>query len=397
MNLLSIPHNSRGKRVYHQTDTVNPRGRLQTGVLFWVTFVMAVAALVAVVPDRSSAANLDVIVESSFGGPYFAVNGNYGKRLDLRVYASKTRIHFRSINRQHRFIKNFDPQSNDPNEANLRLCRGYSSPHLVCPTKPFVGSQPPHVTLGFNRNEGGRISGFSDTSTRCSSQRSRVSFEIQTWASSLRRTILTGNLSDEVELLGKNSRANTCGGADSLQVLERATGHAGKGDDAFIEARGRGSRVFGDAGDDSPSATRGAIAFGNGGRDNVSIFNDSRGYGGTGNDFVSEAEGFQDANFGRTRLFGGPGNDRLNSGGGTDFLNGGSGNDLLEAGTGSRRRVVGGVPYSILTPKARDILVGGSGRDRSLAGRNSILRSVERPKWLPVWMHPIYGQVPDPR
>lgn len=397
MDLLHIPHKPAENRVYHRTYVVEPRKPRRFGIPFWLALIVALAAIAVVMPDRSSAADLDVGVSRGLGGANFVVDGNYGKHLDLRVYASKTKIHFRSINRQHKFIKDFDPNSNDPDEANLRLCQGYSSSHLVCPVRPFFGSgNAAAASVWFFRNEGGRVSGFSNTSNRCASERSGVSLQVYARPSSLKRQIFTGNLSDEVEILGRNTKANTCGGSDSLSVFDRATGHAGTGDDG-IGATGKGSRVYGDSGNDSLSATKGAIAFGNSGTDDVGVYGNSRGYGGSGNDFVSEAVGFESANYGMTRLYGGSGNDRLNSGGGSDYLNGGRGRDLLEADSRGRRKMVGRVPYTILIPGARDKLIGGQGRDRSLAGHNSILRSIESPKWLPVWVHPLYGQVPDPR
>lgn len=140
----------------------------------------------------------------------------------------------------------------------------------------------------------------------------------------------------------------------------------GTGDDIFIAHeqilpfRGK-SRIFGGDGDDQLTGSLGD--------DNI--------LGGKGNDIIFDPDG-------TNRLYGGSGDDRLELGDGSDggFIWGGSGNDLLISGAGSdhligasgRDTLIGGGGEDLLEGlRGNDTLNGGRGDDTLIGGRGSDL------------------------
>jgi Ca2+-binding RTX toxin-like protein len=85
--------------------------------------------------------------------------------------------------------------------------------------------------------------------------------------------------------------------------------------------------------------------------------------GGNGNDNIYGGAGNQTLNgdAGNDRIYGGSGNDRINGGEGNDSLYGQAGNDTIIGGAG------GGYDY----------LVGGSGRDEGIGGREDYSVGIE--------------------
>jgi hypothetical protein len=112
---------------------------------------------------------------------------------------------------------------------------------------------------------------------------------------------------------------------------------AGDGDDRVVGGLGN-DRLGGDAGADTLIAGAGADAVS----------------GGAGNDLLEGRDG-------NDRLSGDAGADRLSAGGGADVLTGGPGADLLDAGPGA----------DLIDARdgRRDVVIGGSGRDRARVDR----------------------------
>jgi Ca2+-binding RTX toxin-like protein len=108
-------------------------------------------------------------------------------------------------------------------------------------------------------------------------------------------------------------------------------------------------------------------------------------FGGSGNDRIRGGRGRDvlRGGLGADVISGGRGSDRLYGQPGNDILKGQSGNDRLVGG-GGRDRLFGGAGRDLLDGshdgRKADLLNGGRGRDRAIAGPRDKLRSIERVK-----------------
>jgi Ca2+-binding RTX toxin-like protein len=183
-------------------------------------------------------------------------------------------------------------------------------------------------------------------------------------------------------------------GPDSFVSMERASLAGGSGQNRLDASAFTGGSVslFGGGGNDSLLGGGFAdLLLGQGGNDEV--------VGSDGDDVLKGEEGDDslEGERGSDRLAAGSGNDAVSGGPGNDRANGSEGNDRADGGTGDDRvsggsdrdRLVGSAGKDRLTGGSdadqlrardgeRDVVSGGSGKDRAVADPHDVLRKVEK-------------------
>ena len=160
-------------------------------------------------------------------------------------------------------------------------------------------------------------------------------------------------------LIGGSGKDTIDGGAGNDTI------DGGAGNDRISGGTGN-DKISGGTGDDLIDGGAGNDTIdGGAGNDRIS--------GGTGNDKISGGTGDDliDGGAGNDTIDGGAGNDRISGGTGNDKISGGTGDDLIDGGAGNDNLSGGGGDDTIVGGDGNDVLEGGDGNDTLLGGNGN--------------------------